>query len=271
VEVPLERSDAARTAGELEQALRESERNYRLLADNSDSVVALLNTDWELVYISPAADRTLGWSLSELMTYPSAGFVHPDDLNTVVLPAFLRILGGGEDERFECRIAHKSGGFNWIELYCRRIADERGHDQLLITAHNITEYKRLLDQEQRQRELVQALLDSTGALGGTLKVNEVLERLLLNLERVIPHDRSTIMLIDGDYTRTVGCRGFSAVSVGTVMAARIEYATKHTFQTMIATRRAIILPDVRRDESWETVGIPEITRSHISAPILTHG
>ncbi|MCZ7543966.1 MAG: hypothetical protein M5R40_10705 [Anaerolineae bacterium] len=47
--------------------------------------------------------------------------------------------------------------------------------------------------------LAEALRDTAAALNATLDFNEVIERILTNVGRVVPHDAANVMLIE------IGC------------------------------------------------------------------
>ena len=70
---------------------------------------------------------------------------------------------------------------------------------------------RLLTAEEEQRKLAKALHDIAIALNSTLKLDELLERILTNIGRVVPHDTADIMLRENDRVRVVSSRGYVRV------------------------------------------------------------
>lgn len=64
------------------EALRESERRYRLLAENSTDIILLTSPQGEIRYASPACERMLGVGPLELLGRMSFELIHPDDLET---------------------------------------------------------------------------------------------------------------------------------------------------------------------------------------------
>ncbi|WP_440949292.1 PAS domain S-box protein [Methanosphaerula subterraneus] len=54
----------------MEQALRESEERYRLIADTMEDLVWMMGPDHEILFISPSMERALGYSFEELQGRP---------------------------------------------------------------------------------------------------------------------------------------------------------------------------------------------------------
>jgi len=54
----------------MEQALRESEERYRLIADTMEDLVWMMGPDHEILFISPSMERALGYSFEELQGMP---------------------------------------------------------------------------------------------------------------------------------------------------------------------------------------------------------
>lgn len=63
---------------------------------------------------------------------------------------------------------------------------------------DITARKKAEFAEHEQRTLAEALADTAAILNSTLDVNEVLDRILTNVERVVPHDAAAILLVEED-------------------------------------------------------------------------
>ncbi|MCC6146430.1 MAG: PAS domain-containing protein [Anaerolineaceae bacterium] len=63
---------------------------------------------------------------------------------------------------------------------------------------DITARKQAEFAEHEQRTLAEALADTAATLNSTLDINEVLDRILTNVERVVPHDAAAILLVGED-------------------------------------------------------------------------
>ena len=68
------------------------------------------------------------------------------------------------------------------------------------------ERKRIEADEQEHLATIEALRDSLAALTSTLDLDEVLDRVLDNISRVIPHQAATVMLVENSQVRVVRAR-----------------------------------------------------------------
>ncbi|HSM54992.1 MAG TPA: GAF domain-containing protein [Candidatus Sulfomarinibacteraceae bacterium] len=120
-----------------------------------------------------------------------------------------------------------------------------------------------------ESSLVQALTDIAATLNSTLDLNTVLDRILENVGRVVPHHGANIMLLENGVARV---RRFRAYQVAYKMSPHIlnhgfRVDEAETLQRMIATRRAIVIPDTRSYGPWISVDASWV-RSYAGAPIV---
>lgn len=62
-----------------EQALRESEERFRLIAEHARDLICLLDPEGRCIYLSPACEIILGYSLATLPGMNLLDLVHPED------------------------------------------------------------------------------------------------------------------------------------------------------------------------------------------------
>ncbi|MGB2894603.1 MAG: PAS domain S-box protein [Anaerolineales bacterium] len=127
--------------------------------------------------------------------------------------------------------------------------------------------------EKHQRALAEALHDSATVIGSTLDFKEVLERILANVGRVVPHDAANIMIIDdGNLTTTIiASRGYESVGITHEELAVLEFQLADpppTLARMIQTRQPFIITDVHTDENWMRFPETAWIKSYIGAPII---
>jgi len=141
-----------------EQKVEESERQFRLLAENSLDMISRTKPDGFRIYVSPAYKTTLGYEPEELLGNKEI-FIHPDDAH--VLESFWNTLTlQNSSGTITFRTKHKDGHYIWIESKVKAIFDEKTRElsEYYTVTRDITERKTaemlLGDSEDRYRQLV---------------------------------------------------------------------------------------------------------------------
>jgi len=137
-------------------ALAESERRYRMLAENVSDVVVQGTTHGGLVWVSPSVTQTLGWAPEDLAGSSFFDLVHPADLAGVM--AAQPDLNAGKAVAFEARLRTAAGGHRWMNV---RVKPVFGPDGTIVervanwwdtqARHEATEQ---LDRSERRYELL---------------------------------------------------------------------------------------------------------------------
>lgn len=100
-----------------EEALRESEENFRALAENAhDAILIGEGEEGRHVYVNRMAAEITGYSIPELMRMGIKDLVHPDDLATMVTRYGDRRAGRAVPTRYETRIVRKDGATVFVEV-----------------------------------------------------------------------------------------------------------------------------------------------------------
>ncbi len=108
---------AAEDALEASRAMAlESERRYRLLAENATDVIAQYELDGTIKYVSPACKTVLGYNAEELLGRSTFSLIHPEDLERI-RGQFSTCLGsrGSKNMQTEHRTVHRDGTVIWLE------------------------------------------------------------------------------------------------------------------------------------------------------------
>ena len=113
----------------IEEALRDSEERYRVLAEHSPDWQYWFGTDSRYRYISPSCLEITGYAAAELMADPGLldRLVHPDD-RPLYDEHFRSICTDVERDtvELEFRIRCRNGRERWIGHICNAVVDERG-------------------------------------------------------------------------------------------------------------------------------------------------
>jgi PAS domain S-box-containing protein len=134
-----------------EVALRESEEQFRQLAENIDEVLWIFDVDKQrLLYVSPAYEHIWGLSRAGLYHSRFSWFrsVHREDRERVKAA-----LAGSLGREVEYRIVRPDGSVRWIWDRAFQISDENGHLYRLVgIAEDLTERKEAEEAVRRSRD-----------------------------------------------------------------------------------------------------------------------
>ncbi|MFH2103032.1 MAG: GAF domain-containing protein [Chloroflexota bacterium] len=127
----------------------------------------------------------------------------------------------------------------------------------------------LYEMERQARHVAEALHDSTASLAGSLDLDQVLDRILDEVQRVIPHDAANIALVDGDFGRLVRWRGYERLGMG-AGAPGPDFRISDTpyYRYMAETGQPKVVEDTAVDPQWIQYPGLEWLRSYMGGPII---
>ncbi len=157
---------------QIEKFLRESEEKYRLISENANDLISVINDKYEIEYINEQVyKRTLGYSNEDLIGKTALNIIHPDDLNYAVKTLQDSIIKG--DGIGQVRVRNKKGEYFWFEVRGTVFTDKIGEIKGLIISRDITERKqmeeKLKDSEAKYRGILENM--SEGYFENDLKGN----------------------------------------------------------------------------------------------------
>jgi len=145
-----------------EERLRESEARFRLFAEQSHDLIALVDHEGRLLYASPSHARVLGYPPEALVGTRAFDLIHPDDL-PAQQAAFRERLATGRSTAAVQRLRHQNGEWIWVESIGVPIPSEKGTaPTILVTGRDVSERNRadatLREAEEKYRTLVEGSL-----------------------------------------------------------------------------------------------------------------
>ncbi len=169
------------------RVIRESERQYRLLAENISDVIWSMTPDLTFTYVSPSAERLQGWTPSEWLAFRPSDYLTPASVELVrkVLEEERSIQGtpGFNPNRvrtLELEHYRKDGSTLWTEVSARFLYDDAGSLTGIIGAtRDISERRQSQAQLQRLFAAVQQageMIMITEPDGTLLYVNPAFEK-----------------------------------------------------------------------------------------------
>src|SRR5664280_2420662 len=133
-----------------EDALRESEDQYRLVVENAKESI-IITQDMKMVFVNHATIGMVGYSKEILTSKYFTDFIHPDDLNMVVNYHIKRIKGEEVPPVYSFRVIGQDGTVVWCEINAA-IIQWNGKPATLNFLNNVTERKRTEGELQRTHD-----------------------------------------------------------------------------------------------------------------------
>ncbi len=204
----------------MEESLRESESQYRLLAENVIDVIWTLDMNLRPTYVSPSTERLLGYTVEEVMSQTLEEILTPASFETA-MKAFEEEQAIEEKEQrdlsrartLELELKCKDGSTVWVEGKMNFLRDHDGQAVGIVgVVRDITERKRteeaLRESESQYRLLAENITDVIWTLDMNLRptyvsssvehlvgytVEEVMSQILKKM--LIPASFGTVMKV----------------------------------------------------------------------------
>jgi len=154
-----------------EDALKESEKKYRLLADNVHDVIFVLDMNLKYTYVSPSVKILRGYEPEELLQQTPAGMLTPSslDLATKTIAETMELEKNEHREinvsrTLQLEMIRKDGTTVWAEVKFSLIRDE---NQQLVSIMGVT--RDITERKMAEAKLQQTLGNLRKAVGTTIQ------------------------------------------------------------------------------------------------------
>jgi len=159
---PLEIRNNTDACRNIEDALRESEKKYRFLAEKMTDIVWIGDMSLRSTYVSPSIEATLGFTPEERLAQSIEEQLTPASMayaaELLARELLLEQEGKADPNRtltVELEYCHKDGSTRWLENILNGIRDEKG---VLIGIHGVSR------DVTRRRKAEEALKESEASL-----------------------------------------------------------------------------------------------------------
>jgi PAS domain S-box-containing protein len=235
----------------VEEALRNSEQRYRLLAENATDMISRHSPEGTYLYASPLCRTLLGYEPEELVGRDAYEFFHPDDY-AAIRESHLTILEQPTIYSLGYRIRRRDGSYVWVETNSKTLRDpttqqvleivaitrditkrkqaeealQRSQHQLRRLNAQLEEHSRTLEDKvaartreiEQRRRVAESLRGMLTVLNSDLPLDEILDHIVTAARRLLVSDTSAIYRFAGhDSTLKVQTvRGQAATEIATL-------------------------------------------------------
>ncbi len=144
-----------------QSALRESEKRFRAMIENSTDLIAMVDDKGNLLYASPSTTRILGYTLDEYVGKNAFNFIYPEDVKNVSELLAKLLKNPGMTVTVQYRMKHKDGRWLWIEYSGTNLLNEPAISAIVVNYRDITERKRAEEEILLQKSYFQQLFENS--------------------------------------------------------------------------------------------------------------
>src|SRR5262249_16385049 len=143
-----------------EDALRNSEAKFRMLAETTQAGIFIYQQHAGFIYHNPQLERVTGYSAEALRGMTIWSLLHPDDREALRARITGRMQGEQVSDRHQFRILTRSGELRWMDVAAQLI-EYHGQPAIMGTGFDITDSKRIEQQEKEHTGLLQTLITNS--------------------------------------------------------------------------------------------------------------
>ncbi len=233
----------------------EHDRRWKQIFERNRAIQLIVNPQsGQIIDANPAACALYGYSREDFQRLTITDIDVPVDWDDEQPSMF----------SFRHRLA--SGELRDVSIFSSPI--ERDGQMLLYLIVSAPKWRRP-GADDDQRRLAEALRNTASVLSSTLDQNEVLDRILEQVNDVVPNDCANIMLIEANVARVVRARGYEGrVSPEIMGGVRLKVPDAPLLSWMIENNSALAMPSTDDSTEW-ILASPDYTwlKSYVAAPI----
>ena len=243
-------------------------KRYQAYIEHANDLILTLSPKGIITSVNRTFCEVSGYTAEELVGQSPLMLVAPESLDST-MQALGTILSGQNIQQFELEVVTKNEQRRFMEVRGRHILEQGQLVEIFQIARDITERKRA-EEEIRRRALEQETLrEAVLALTTSLDRGEVIDRILAQLQAVVPYDTASVQLLNGNTLEIVGGRGFIELEKYLGINFTIDREDIPNYH-VVRTQKPVIVSDVYADyaEFRRDFNVDAHIRSWMGVPML---
>ena len=145
----------------MEEKLRQEERKFRALAEQSSDIIVLVNRKGIITYENGVTERMLGFKSEEIIGAGLFDLVHPDDLTFIIdLATSLARDKNVPALQSEVRLRHRNGSWRMFEVTGSSIINNTRIEGGIVNLHYIAKHKQMEKALHQSEEKYRTILEN---------------------------------------------------------------------------------------------------------------
>jgi diguanylate cyclase (GGDEF)-like protein/PAS domain S-box-containing protein len=256
---------------ETENALKESERRFREILEKIYLFAIMLDTDGNIIFCNEyflnktglQTREIIGKNWFEVFPTQSTGPTHDEYKRAIQRET---IVSRHENEILTSE--GKSLLIAWSNILLR---DANGKvTGSASIGEDITERRQAQQAEREQRLFAEALYNTSAAITSTLEFDEVLDRILENLDAAVVSTAANISLVDHGKIRFVRAKGYEQYGIRNEDILQLSYPLNKfkNMRAMHQDKEPLCIPHTKKYPGWVITDTGSWIESYIGAPIV---
>ena len=251
---------------------KQAEEQLRKLSRAVEAApVSIVITDGKgnIEYVNPYFSKLTGYERSEVIgenpKIMQSGKTSPETYS-----GLWKTILNGQSWQGEF-VNNRKDGSTFIEaaLISPIFDKEKNISHFVAIKQDITENREMEKREQEQRALAEALRDTAVAINSFLELENILDTILENINKVVQFDSMHITWFEGEYAKVLRWRGFTPEQEK-AMYLNFPLSEYPSFLQVYESRQSLVIPDVQESPFWKPSPETEQVRSHLKVPIIVN-
>lgn len=221
--------------------------------DSSLDLLCSINRNGIIQYANQSFESVLGVNPEKIRNVSLCQLIDGDEIVESILNQLDNVV---MPVSFQCDFSGIDGSIKWYLWTIYPVETDVYH----VIGRDITPYREMEAQELERNIFAEALLDTVLAINASLSLEQVLERILANIGKVVAYDYVNIMLVEGYTAEIVASLSKTPYSIRVNLQDRLRFSIhqEEHLNHMFHERDYMILPDISEPPSWMTASITQL-------------
>ncbi len=144
-----------------ESELRARERYFRSLIEDTNDLIAVIDSEHRCQFISASVEKILGYRVEELVGRSVLDLCHPEELEAVAEDLRRITEQNAEERTLRARVRHKDGSWRVVEWSGRSALDVKGATCVVANGRDVTARERMLNELRDSERRFHGIFDSS--------------------------------------------------------------------------------------------------------------